>query len=124
PRGGAERVLAADRDQAVDVKALHRLLDALEAVLALERIGARGAEDGAAARQDPTRGLDRELRVGVLERTAPAVAEADDRVAVAIDPLADDRPDHRIQARAVTAPRENSDPHRRQHTDTQPRNGG
>ena len=46
------------------------------------------------------RRLDRELLVGVLDRAAPAVA-AHDRVSVAIDPLAHDRADHRVEAGTV-----------------------
>ena len=85
PRRGAERVLAADRDQPVEVERLHVLAHALGAVVVLERVGSRRAQDRAAARQDPARRLDRQLLVGVLERAAPAVAEADDRVPVTVD---------------------------------------
>ena len=52
PGGDAERVLAADRDQAVDPFARDVLDDPLGAAVLLERIGPRGAEDRAAARQD------------------------------------------------------------------------
>ena len=54
PRRDAERVLAADRDERVDL--LERALDALDAALVLERVRARGADDRAALVQDP-RGL-------------------------------------------------------------------
>ena len=65
---------------------------ALRPVVALERVRARRAEDRPAAGQDAARRLDRQLLVGVLERPAPAVPEADDLVAVVVDALADDRP--------------------------------
>src|ERR671936_421298 len=94
------------------MKALHVLPDAFEAVLALEWVRAGGAEDGPTARQDAARGLDRELLVRVLERAAPAVAEADDRVAIAVDSLAHDGTDHRVEAGAVTAAGEDPDAHR------------
>ena len=42
-RGRAERVLAADRDQAVDPKRLERAADQVGPVVALERVRARGA---------------------------------------------------------------------------------
>ena len=83
------------------------------AVVARERVRARGAEDRAAARQDAARGLHRQLLEGVLERAAPAVAEADDRVSVAVDALADDRPDHGVQPGAVAAAGEHADAHDR-----------
>ena len=35
--------------------------------------------------------------VGVLALAAPAVPEADDRVPVTVDPVADDRPDDRVE---------------------------
>ena len=50
--GDAEGVLAADRDQRVDAVGVEVRLDLLDAVVDLERVGPRRAEDGAAARQD------------------------------------------------------------------------
>ena len=85
--------------------------DRARPVLALERVRARRAEDRAAARQDPARGLDRELLVLVLQRPAPAVAEAHDRVAVLVDALPDDRADDRVEAGAVAPACENSEAH-------------
>ena len=69
--GGAERVLAADRDQAVDAVGLQVLGDPLGAAVLLERIGPRGAEDGAAARQDAAHLGDPE-RVGCRSRAGRA----------------------------------------------------
>jgi hypothetical protein len=109
--GGAQRVLAADRDEAVQVERRHVGADDLDAVLALEGVGARGPEDGAAAGQDAARRLDRELDVAVLERPSPAVAEADDGVAVHVDPLADHGADDRVQPRAVATAGEHANPH-------------
>jgi hypothetical protein len=43
-----------------------------------------------------------------FERTSPAIAKADDLVAVKTDPLADDRADHRVQTGAVTPAGEDS----------------
>jgi hypothetical protein len=50
--GDAEGVLAADRDERVDPCSARLALIRLDAALDLERVGARGAEDGAAAGQD------------------------------------------------------------------------
>jgi hypothetical protein len=115
-RGSAERVLAPDRDQAVEVEALERLADTGRAVVALEGVGPRGTQDGPAPREDASGGFDRELLEEVLERSAPAVAKADDGVAVVVDPLADDRPDRGVQPRAVPPSGQHSHAHAAQDT--------
>ena len=58
--GDAEGVLAADRDERVDAEVLEVRLDLLDAAVDLERVGARRAEDRAAARQDAADLLDAE----------------------------------------------------------------
>ena len=58
--GDAERVLAADRDQPVEVVVGERLAHLVDAVVALVRVRPRAAEDRSAARQDPARRLDRQ----------------------------------------------------------------
>ena len=73
----AERVLAADRDEAVQVEVGERLADLLYPVFALVRVRPRAAQDRAAPGQDPAGRLDRQLDERSLEHTAPAVAEAD-----------------------------------------------
>ena len=113
-RGGAQRVLAADRDQPVEVKARHVLAAPRSGPSSSpERVCPRRAEDRPAARQDPASRLDRQLLVLVLERPAPAVAEADDRVPVDVDALPHDRSDRGVQPRAVAASGEHPDPHGR-----------
>src|ERR671923_181946 len=116
PGGGAEGVLATDRDQPVEVEGGQVLPDAVRAVVARERVRARAAQDRPAARKDAARGLDRQLLVGVLERPAPAVAEADDRVPMAVDALPHDRPDDGVQARTVASSRQDADSHARKIT--------
>ena len=75
----AERVLAADRDQRVQALALEGLLDPLQRTHAtVEGVGARGAEDRAAARQYPRGAIARELDRVLLEHARPAVAKADE----------------------------------------------
>jgi len=102
-RGGAERVFAADRDQRLETVALERRKHLRRAVVALEHVRARGAQDRAAAVQDADCRLDAEFRRVVLERAAPAVAEADELVAVALRALAHRSADDRVQARAVAS---------------------
>ena len=111
-RGGAERVLAADRDQPVDPGRRQVRGDPLRAAVVGEGVGPRGAEDGAAAGQDAAHLGHAERPAVVLQRPAPAVAVADELVAVDADALAHDRPDHRVQAGAIAAAGEHSDPHR------------
>ena len=48
-----------------------------------------------------------------MQRPVPAVAVADELVAEVFDPLADDRPDHRVEPGAVASAGEHADPHRR-----------
>ena len=110
--GDAEGVLAADRDQRVDAVVGEVLLDLLDAALDLERVGPRGAEDGAAARQDAAAllGMPSSM-VSALERALPAVAVADELVAVHLDALADDGADDGVEAGAVAASGEDSDAH-------------
>ena len=50
----------------------------------------------------------------VVQDAGPAVAEADEFVAVGVDALADDGPDDRIEAGAVAAPGEHANSHRRE----------
>ena len=75
-------------------------------------VGARAAEDRAAARQDPARGLDRQLH-----RRSPRARRASRRGSRSLGRrsastrLAHDRADHRVQPRAVAASGEDSDPH-------------
>ena len=111
-RGGAERVLAADRDQPVDPGRREVRGDPLGAAVDRERVGPRGAEDGAAAGQDAAHLGHAERPAVVLERAAPAVAVADELVPVLAGALAHDRTDHRVQARAIAAAGEHTDPHR------------
>ena len=92
PRGRAQRVLAADRDQAVDPGRLEVGGDPRRAVVVGEGVGPRGAEDRAAAGQDAAHLGHPERRAVGLQRAAPAVAVADELVPVVADAFADDRP--------------------------------
>ena len=109
--GDAEGVLAADRDQPVDVELGEGLADALHAVVPLVRVGPRAAEDRAAARQDPARRLYVEIDIRALEHAAPSVAEADELVAELVDPAANHRADDGVEAGTVTTAGKHADPH-------------
>ena len=111
PGGGAEGVLTADGDQAFEVQRTEVLGDPIGAVLALERVGARGAQNRASPRQDASGRLDGQLFVGVFQRPSPAVAKADYRVPVRVDPLANDRPDDGVEAGTIASSGEHSDAH-------------
>src|SRR5690606_23721402 len=110
-RGRSEGVLAADGDEGVDLPPPQGVLDAADAVLLVQRVGAGGAEDGAAAGQDAADGRYAEGDGAVLQRAPPAVPEAGEGVAVLLDALADDGPDDGVEAGAVAAPGQYSDAH-------------
>ena len=105
--GDAEGVLAADRDERVDL--LECRPDGVDAAVELVRVRARGADDRAAARQDPGDLRAAERLEELLDHAAPALADADHLVAVR--PRAPrDGADDRVQAGAVAAAGEYSDP--------------
>ena len=111
PSRDAERVLAADRDQRVEAAVRHRRAQQVDAAVDLVRVRARGPEDRPAAVQDPARAVDRQVDGLVLDEAGPAIAEAHELVAVAVDALADDGADDRVEAGAVAAPGEHADSH-------------
>jgi hypothetical protein len=73
PGRHSERVLPADGDERVDAEVFEVGLDLLDASVDLERVGARGPEDGPATRQDPAYGLDVEGLGGALERVSTPI---------------------------------------------------
>ena len=109
--GDAERVLATDRDQGVELECRERLAHTVHTAVALVRIRTRAAKDRPAARQDPARRLDVEIHVRALEHAAPSVAKADELIAELVDPVAHHRSDDRIQAGTVTASGQYADLH-------------
>ena len=86
-RGDAEGVLTADRDQAVDPFLRQVCDDPLGAAVLLEGVGARGAEDRAATRQDAAHLGHPQRPARALERAVPTVAVADELVAECSTPL-------------------------------------
>src|SRR5581483_11212785 len=109
--GDRLRVVAADGDEGVNFVAAQVLHAALQAAFALGRVGARGAQDGAAARQDAGHRLQVERHGLVFHHPAPAFHEADELVAVVEDAFANDGSYDGVQPGAVAAAGENSDLH-------------
>jgi hypothetical protein len=111
PGRDPEGVLAADGHQRVDAQVGQVAPHLLDAVVHLHHVGARAAEDRAAARQDAARRLDVERHGDLLQRPPPAVAEPEELVAVHLDALADDGADDRVEAGAVATAGEDADAH-------------
>src|SRR5579885_3466160 len=108
PGSHAERVLAADRHQGVELP--ERGQHAVHAAVHLVRVRARRADDRAAAREDPRDLLRPERLEELLDHPAPALAHADDVVAARPRP-ARDGTDDRVQPGAVAAAGEDPDAH-------------
>ena len=100
--GDPKSVLAANRDQPIQVQLRERLAQTPHAVLPLVRIRPGAAEDGAAPWQNSTRGLDIKLDVLPLEHAPPPVTEAEQLIAELVDPVAHDGPYDGVQAGTVT----------------------
>ncbi|CAB4870406.1 unannotated protein [freshwater metagenome] len=112
-RGDAERVLAADRDQRLDARALHRAPDDGGSVGSVPvGVGAGGAENRPAAVDQPRSAVDRQLDHVVVDESGPAVAHADELVAVVLRAPAHDRAQDGIEAGTVAAAGEQTDAHR------------
>ena len=80
----------------------------LRVVGAVLRVGARGAEDGAAAREDARHGVAREWLYVILDEATPAVRHAEDFGPLDVHRAAHDGADDRVQPRRVAAPRQNT----------------
>src|SRR5204862_3884311 len=109
--GHAEGVLAADGDQRVHPELDEVGLDPLNTTVDLERVGPRGAEDRAAARQDAAHLGDAERAGDPLQRASPAVAEPDELVPVRRHALADHGADDRVETGAVATTGQHADAH-------------
>ena len=105
------RVLAADRDQAVDLVLLDGAADAFEAALLPDRVEVRRGQDRAAEREDPRERLVLEGEIVALGQAAPSPADAHRDVAIGHE-LAAGGPDDGVDAGAVAARCEDPDPHR------------
>jgi hypothetical protein len=81
--------------------------------LVFVRVGARGAEDGAALLQDVAHVVDAELHDGVglrSKKALPATLDANDLVAVVLDTAHGDGPDHPVETGCIPAAGEHPDP--------------
>ena len=97
------RVVAAERNQRIDLVDLQDLLHLLDAAGNLLHVGARGVKDGAALELNAVGVFERKRNEVVVEHAAPAIEEADELVAVGLDALAHRRINHSIQSGAVAA---------------------
>ena len=100
--GTGQSSLAADRNDRVDAVGAHHLTHPLRPA-ALIGVGARSAEDGAAAAGESTNVEHRHVEHIVFEQAAPPVADSDERILVGANALADDSADDRVESGAVTA---------------------
>ena len=108
---GCQGPFAADGDDGVDAEAVHVGLDDLGAAAVFERVGAGGAQDGAALLGDAADHGAGDVDDVAFDHAAPAVQEAHEFVAVDGDALEDGAADHGVQSRAVPAAGENSNFH-------------
>src|SRR5207248_10999597 len=107
-RRDTERVLAADRDERVEL--LERGAHRVDAAVDLVRVRAGRADDRAAAPQDPRHLLTAQRLEQLLDHPAPAFAHADD-VVTACPRTARDRANDGVQTRTIAAARQHPDPH-------------
>ncbi len=109
--GHPQGVLPADRDERVHRGGGEVLAHQRGPVHGGVGIRAAGAEDRAAAREDPPHGRDVQRDRLAGQRPPPAVPVPDEAVAVDALSLAHDGPDHRVESRAVAATGQYADPH-------------
>ena len=109
--GHTERVVAADGDEGFDCLALKGRADGLGAALDGVGVGAGGAEDGSAEGQDVAATLGAEGHGVAFHDARPAVAEADDLVAVLALALGDDGANDGVQAGAIASAGQDSHTH-------------
>ena len=107
----ALRVVAADGDERVEIVGLDGGEALVDAAFHLARIGARGAQDGAAEVQDAGDRIGVQRPGLVLHHAAPAFEEADELILIVENSFAYHGADHRIQSRAVTAACQYSNSH-------------
>ena len=110
--GDAQRVLAPQGNQGVDLKLLQVRQHGVALVLLAggERVGARGAQDRTTLVNDPLDALQGQRRGRAFHQTSPALREADDLVAV-VQAAQDRAPNGRVQAGAVPAAGQHTDSH-------------
>ena len=106
--GNAHRIVAPDGNQRVERVALEVSPQPFHAVRVLERVGARGAQDGPAAVQDSGDALQIKRFEFVFEQAAPSFQDSKAFPAQQVG-LADYGADDRIQAGTVASTRQDTD---------------
>ena len=106
-----ERVVAAYGDEDLEIVTLKGGDALVHAVGLLGGIGARSAQNGAAARQDAADGRQVEHHGHIVNDSAPAFEKPHELVVVMNDALADDGADDGVEARAIAAAGKHSDLH-------------
>jgi len=102
-------VLTADRDHGVEGVGLDRILEAVDRLLT-DRLEARGAEDRPAERENPADGPHIELHVVAFGQPLESAHDSD-RLVARGDRRAGNGANHGVEARAVAAGCQHSDPH-------------
>ena len=112
PVGRGEGPLAADRDDAVEPVAVHRLGDVVGAAARpLVGVRAAGAEDRAAHLRQALHLVPGQREEVAVDDTPPAVADADELEVVRGGALEHDAADDRVEPGAVAAARQDADLH-------------
>ena len=106
-----KRVVAANGDQRIASMFLEVFRAALQAVRTFGGVGARGAQDSAATRQNARHRRQVELHGFVFQQPAPALHESHKLVFIVKGALAHDRPNDRIESRTVAPARQHSNFH-------------
>src|SRR5208337_4940555 len=106
-------VVAAKRDQRVDLVGLQNLLNLLNAAGNLLHVGPRGVQNGAALQLDAVGAFESERNPIVVQHAAPAVEKADELIPIMVDALLHRRVDHRIKSGAIAAAGQQSNSHRK-----------
>jgi len=109
--GDAQGVVAADRHEGVEAELLEVLADRGDVGRGvLEWVGPRRPEDRAPSGDDPVGLEDVEVPAHPFDQASPTFDDADAGPAVIVDAL-DDRPDDRIEARAIAPTGQQTDFH-------------
>src|SRR5580704_7579394 len=116
----AKSVFTPDDNKTFDTQATYRVEDPAFAVVISVGICSAGPEDRASPREDATDGGDIECHEVAFHGSPPPVPKAEELIAVDLDTLPYDSSDHRVQTRAITAPRQHSDPHGWERTQRNP----
>ncbi len=99
----SQRVLSPDDDKGLYAKPAYGVEHPALTILGRVRIGPTGSKDGPASRQDTADGRHVQRHGIPFQEAAPAVTEPYKFITMDLDAFADNRPDDRIQTRAIAA---------------------